>query len=178
MRKFDSLFENAMWYVKEMRQKPSTDAYTNILRVIAALQQENYISSDTRAEAIAKQVERDRLLIIGADDKVFLPKIELKFKQFTDIDSLGVQATVLVKSNAISEPTKSFGDLQGPETIPDELISYIKKVQLELQTGDDAVETAPQDDGMTQPGNTGQTSLPTNSTPPAPEPQQQQPPPQ
>lgn len=177
MKKFDSVFESALFSLKEQEQKPTDDLEFNIRTLVLKLQDpiNGYIGRDRSTDQIVQTVLQNKnVLDIGADRLNYLPKIRLQFGQSSDVDDFNVEATVLANnSNAISETSKKFAGNQSPESICDDVVAFLDKVKMEASSGDVAVKNAPTEENP-QPG-AEKSALPSAANPPENSPNKQVP---
>jgi hypothetical protein len=164
MSKFDLIYEKALISLKEQDQQIVDSLDSHIMTLVNRLQTSpnKYLSKNVTAKDKVREIKQNSYVLhIGSDEMTYLPRIKLEFGQTEGTEDFDVVATVeQAKSNAISETKKVWKGEEFPESIADDVIAFLDKVSLEVQTGDGAVQSTPEERGAgAQPGAEG-TALP------------------
>ena len=166
MKKFDQVFESALYSLKEQNYTNST-FIDNISLLLKLLADNDYVKVQSEEDMkrllnhIMNQTDNVKELALDTTEKG-LPPIKLLLKQDSDSESFSVTAINTKKP----EEQKEFANSM-LETIFQDVLDYIKTISLQGIQPEAALDELPPTEGSeTQPG-AEKTALPTVNTPKA-----------
>jgi hypothetical protein len=151
MKKFDLIFEKAMFSLREQEEYVDSTFEDNIRALVKTLKDNDFLPKTKDVEAQVKDIMAQpnnvKEIVLDTQENS-LPAMKLRTKQDADSESFTVTAIELEKP----DQQKTFENSM-LETIFDDVVEYIKTAALQGLSPDNAVEELPQaEETLTQPG--------------------------
>ena len=158
MSKFDLIFENAMFSLREREEYINSTFVDNVRLLVKALKDNDYVNPSKDVEMVVKNVMNQpnnvKEVVLDTQEKS-IPPMKLHLKQESDSESFSVTVIDLKDPSKQKEFSNSM-----LETIFDDVLTYIKTVTLQGLAPEAAVDQLPPaEGGEAQPG-AGESELP------------------